>query len=83
MTVRTFLTALSLAVSGFISLPLAAMVAGTLDEQALAALPPSQPSQPSPLPPPAVQVRLQRGELVVSLECPLSQCGTLLREVLR
>ena len=71
------------AVSGFISLPLAAMVAGTLDEQALAALPPSQPSQPSPLPPPAVQVRLQRGELVVSLECPLSQCGTLLREVLR
>lgn len=80
MTVRTFLTALSLAVSGFISLPLAVMVAGTLDEQALAALPPSQ---PSPLPPPAVQVRLQRGELVVSLECPLSQCGTLLREVLR
>ena len=68
------------AVSGFISLPLAAMVAGTLDEQALAALPPSQ---PSPLPPPAVQVRLQRGELVVSLECPLSQCGALLREVLR
>ena len=68
------------AVSGFISLPLAAMVASTRDEQALAALPPSQ---PSPLPPPAVQVRLQRGELVVSLECPLSQCGTLLREVLR
>lgn len=68
------------AVSGFISLPLAAMVASTRDEQALAALPPSQ---PSPLPPPAVQVRLQRGELVVSLECPLSQCGALLREVLR
>ena len=68
------------AVSGFISLPLAAMVASTRDEQALAALPPPQ---PSPRPPPAVQVRLQRGELVVSLECPLSQCGALLREVLR
>jgi transposase len=60
----------------FISLPLTAMVASTRDKQALAALP------SSPLPP-AVQVRLQRGELVVSLECPLSQCGALLREVLR
>jgi len=65
---------------GFISLPLTTMVASTHDEQALAALPPSP-----PLPPPSapVQVRLQRGELVVSLECPLGQCGALLREVLR
>jgi transposase len=63
----------------FISLPLTAMAASTRDEQALAALPPPP---PSPLPP-AVQVRLQRGELVVSLQCPLSQCGALLREVLR
>ena len=31
----------------------------------------------------AVQLRLQRGELVVNLQCPLSQCGALLREILR
>ena len=64
----------------FISLALTAMVTSTRDEQALAALPPSPPSQPPSAP---VQVRLQRGELVVSLQCPLSQCGALLREVLR
>lgn len=28
-----------------------------------------------------VQVRLQRGDLVVSLSCPASDCGALLREV--
>ncbi|TFF54071.1 IS66 family insertion sequence hypothetical protein [Comamonas sp. A23] len=65
---------------GFISLPLTAMADSTHEEQALAALPPS-----APLPPPSasVHVRLQRGELVVSLQCPLGQCGALLREVLR
>ena len=65
---------------GFISLPLTAMAASTHDEQALAAFAPSP-----PLPPPSapVQVRLQRGELVVSLQCPMGQCGALLREVLR
>lgn len=31
----------------------------------------------------AVPLRLQRGDLVVSLQCPLSQCGALLREILR
>ncbi|WP_146180576.1 IS66-like element accessory protein TnpA [Limnohabitans curvus] len=31
----------------------------------------------------AVQLRLQRGEVVVNLQCPLSQCGALLREILR
>ena len=31
----------------------------------------------------SVQVRLQRGDLVVSLSCTASDCGTLLREVLR
>ena len=31
----------------------------------------------------AVSLRLQRGELVVNLQCPLSQCGALLREILR
>jgi transposase len=68
----------------FISLPLTASVASTRDEQALAALPPSPPPPPLPQPPSApVQLRLQRGELVVSLQCPLSQCGALLREVLR
>ena len=65
---------------GFISLPLTAMADSTHEEQALAALPPS-----APLPPPSasVHVRLQRGDLVVSLQCPLGQCGALLREVLR
>jgi transposase len=68
----------------FISLPLTASVASTRDEQALAALPPSPPPPPLSQPPSApVQLRLQRGELVVSLQCPLSQCGALLREVLR
>jgi len=64
----------------FISLPLTAMVTSTCDEQVLTALPPSPVALPSSAP---LQVRLQRGELVVSLECPLSQCGALLREVLR
>lgn len=64
----------------FISLPLTAMVTSTPDERVLTALPPSPVSPPSSAP---LQVRLQRGELVVSLECPLSQCGALLREVLR
>ena len=61
---------------GFISLPLTAMVASTHDAPAPTT------SHPSPISTP-VQVRLQRGELVVSLQCPLSQCGALLREVLR
>jgi transposase len=39
---------------------------------------PSVPVTPTP-----VQVRLQRGELVVNLSCPVSECGALLREVLR
>lgn len=30
-----------------------------------------------------VSVRLQRGDLLVSLSCPVSDCGALLREVLR
>jgi transposase-like protein len=60
----------------FVSLPLEGVVTSTRDEQAL------NTSPPSPIPTP-VQVRLQRGELVVSLQCPLSQCGALLREVLR
>ena len=77
-TVRTQLGVCTDAQPGFISLPLTAMEGSTC-EQAPTALPPSP---PSPLPP-AVQVRLQRGELVVSLQCPLSQCGALLREVLR
>jgi transposase len=79
-TVRAQLGVCTDAQPGFISLPLTAMATSTRDEQALAALPPSPPSAPLP---PAVQVRLQRGELVVSLQCPLSQCGALLREVLR
>jgi transposase len=78
-TVRAQLGVCTDAQPGFISLPLTAM-AGSTCEQAPTALPPSPPSAPLS---PAVQVRLQRGELVVSLQCPLSQCGALLREVLR
>jgi transposase-like protein len=39
---------------------------------------PSAPVAPTP-----VQVHLQRGELVVSLSCPASECAALLRQVLR
>ncbi len=37
----------------------------------------------APVAPTSVQVRLQRGELVVNLSCAVSDCGALLREVLR
>ena len=30
-----------------------------------------------------VDLQIQRGELLVRLQCPLSQCGTVLRELLR
>jgi transposase-like protein len=79
-TVRALPGACADAEPSFISLPLSAAVASTGDEQALGTLPPSPLSSPPSTP---VQVRLQRGELVVSLQCPLSQCGALLREVLR
>ena len=42
----------------------------------------SSQSAPGPIPA-TVQVHLQRGELVVCIDCPLSQCAALLREVLR
>lgn len=74
--VRTQPGACADAAPSFVSLPLTAVVASTRDEQALDTLPPSPLSA-------SVQVQLQRGELVVSLQCPLSQCGALLREVLR
>ena len=32
---------------------------------------------------PEVHLQIQRGELLVRLQCPLSQCGALLRELLR
>ena len=44
----------------------------------MSSLTPSAPVAPAP-----VQVLLQRGDLVVSLSCPASDCGALLREVLR
>ena len=53
----------------FIALPL---------PDGMSSLTPSAPVAPAP-----VQVRLQRGDLVVSLSCPASDCGALLREVLR
>lgn len=55
----------------------AAFIALPLSESMPAAMP------PVPVTPTPVQVRLQRGELVVSLSCPVSECGALLREVLR
>ena len=75
-TVRTSPRTRAEAEPSFISLPLTAAVARSCDEQALVALPPPPPTSP-------IQVRLQRGELVVSLQCPLNQCGALLREVMR
>ena len=32
---------------------------------------------------PEVDLQIQRGELLVRLQCPLSQCGAILRELLR
>ena len=32
---------------------------------------------------PEVHLQIQRGELLVRLQCPVSQCGALLRELLR
>lgn len=32
---------------------------------------------------PAVDLQIQRGDLLVRLQCPMSQCGALLRELLR
>lgn len=55
--------------AAFIALPL---------PQSMPAAVPSVPVMPTP-----VQVRLQRGELVVNLSCPVGECGALLREVLR
>lgn len=48
-------------------------------------LPESLPAATSPAPVVStpLQVRLQRGDLVVSLSCTVSDCGALLREVLR
>lgn len=67
---QTFRTQLSAdAPAPFIALPL---TDGT------SSLTPSASVAPAP-----VQVRLQRGDLVVSLSCPASDCGALLREVLR
>lgn len=40
----------------------------------------AQPAAPAPRP---VELQLRRGDLVVSLQCPLEHCAALLREVLR
>ena len=67
---QTFTAQLSADVpAAFIALPL---------PDGMSALTPSTPAVPPP-----VQVRLQRGDLVVSLSCPASECAVLLREVLR
>ena len=54
--------------AAFVPIPLAAVSPMATNEQPTTA---------------AVSLRLQRGDLVVSLQCPLSQCGALLREILR
>ena len=53
----------------FIALPL---------PEGMSTFTPSTPVTPTP-----VQVRLQRGDLVVSLSCPVGECAALLGEVLR
>lgn len=55
--------------AAFIALPL---------PQSVPAAMPAAPVTATP-----VSVRLQRGDLVISLNCPVSDCGALLREVLR
>ena len=39
--------------------------------------------QTAPTAPRPVELQLRRGDLIVSVQCPLEHCGTLLREVLR
>ncbi|MFM6991805.1 MAG: transposase [Rhodoferax sp.] len=67
---QTFTAQLSAdAPAPFIALPL---------PDGMSALTPSTPAAST-----LVQVRLQRGDLVVSLSCPVGDCAALLREVLR
>lgn len=58
----------------FIALPLSVLPSEGLPTGAAAL-----PAQPPAL----LELRLQRGDLVVSLSCPAGDCGALLREVLR
>ena len=63
----------------FVSLPMATAPCSP----ALNALP-VQLAAPAEEPPlREVHLQIQRGELLVRLQCPLSQCGALLRELLR
>ena len=39
--------------------------------------------QTAPTAPRPVELQLRRGDLIVSVQCPIEHCGTLLREVLR
>ena len=48
-----------------------------------AALPARQAEPAGEQPLPEVDLQIQRGELLVRLQCPLSQCGAILRELLR
>jgi transposase len=73
---QTFTAQLSAdAPAAFIALPLPECA-----PQAMPATPMGPPPTPTRV---SVQVRLQRGDLVVSLSCPISDCAALLREVLR
>jgi len=63
--------------SAFVSLPMpAAPCIPTVLSARQAA-----PAGEQPLP--DVDLQIQRGDLLVRLQCPLSQCGALLRELLR
>jgi transposase-like protein len=46
-------------------------------------LPPVPPSFNEAASAPIVQLQFQRGDLVATVQCPLSECAVLLREVLR
>lgn len=69
----------ALAPPSFVSLPLQnAPCAPALEAcSAKLAAPADEPLSPE------VHLQIQRGELLVRLQCPLPQCGALLRELLR
>ena len=69
----------ALAPPGFVSLPMQSVPCVPALEAGSSKLsvPADEPLSPQ------VHLQIQRGELLVQLQCPLPQCGALLRELLR